>query len=138
MARAYGENYDLPYGGHNYGKQDRTTDCLHGCGCWMGSTMSGGPTGLDPFGECPNNPTDRPRLEGDRDYHCVVERRISGLEKRAHDVVERARQAEALLQAVEPGAVVLAQELATMRQAVAEVKSGLQSLSENAAKIGQP
>jgi len=30
-----------------------TSDCERGCGCWMGSSRSGGPEGIDPFGACP-------------------------------------------------------------------------------------
>lgn len=30
-----------------------TSDCSNGCGCWMGRHRSGGPDGVDPFGECP-------------------------------------------------------------------------------------
>jgi hypothetical protein len=33
-----------------------TVDCAYGCGCWMGPSRSGGPDGLDPFGECPKAP----------------------------------------------------------------------------------
>jgi hypothetical protein len=33
-----------------------TSDCAHKCGCWMGSCRSGGPDGVNPFGECPNAP----------------------------------------------------------------------------------
>ncbi len=33
-----------------------TSDCAHGCGCWMGGSRSGGPDGVDPFGDCPKNP----------------------------------------------------------------------------------
>jgi len=48
-------------GGHFYpGCEDPkdffTSDCKHGCGCWMGSSRSGGPDGVDPFGKCPENP----------------------------------------------------------------------------------
>lgn len=32
-----------------------TSDCEYGCKCWMGQARSGGPPGIDPFGECPNN-----------------------------------------------------------------------------------
>jgi hypothetical protein len=43
--------------GHFYpGAQDEfefTSDCAHGCGAWMGSTRSGAPEGIDPFGRCP-------------------------------------------------------------------------------------
>lgn len=31
-----------------------TSDCSNGCGCWAGPSRSGGPDGIDPFGECPN------------------------------------------------------------------------------------
>lgn len=53
-------------GGHNYpGRPGHdpdnpgecfTSDCANGCGCWAGSSRSGGPAGVDPFGECPNAP----------------------------------------------------------------------------------
>ena len=33
-----------------------TSDCRY-CGCWMGGSRSGGPKGVDPFGDCPGNPT---------------------------------------------------------------------------------
>lgn len=33
-----------------------TSDCSYGCGCWAGPSRSGGPDGVDPFGECPNHP----------------------------------------------------------------------------------
>lgn len=35
------------------GGQFFTSDCANGCGCWMGSSRSGGPDGVDPFGKCP-------------------------------------------------------------------------------------
>lgn len=34
-----------------------TSNCDYGCGCWMGQSRSGGPEGIDPFGECPGNPS---------------------------------------------------------------------------------
>lgn len=30
-----------------------TSDCAYQCGCWAGPLRSGGPDGVDPFGECP-------------------------------------------------------------------------------------
>jgi hypothetical protein len=42
------------YGPHDYGAEDSTQDCTHGCGCWAGPSRSGGP--VDPFGLCPSNP----------------------------------------------------------------------------------
>ena len=41
------------FGSHHY-TMDGTSDCAHGCGCWMGGFASGGP--VDPFGACPRNP----------------------------------------------------------------------------------
>lgn len=45
------------FGNHKYADHDGTSDCKHGCGCWMGPTMSGSPIGVDPFGKCPMNVT---------------------------------------------------------------------------------
>ena len=42
------------FGDHEFGDLDHTSNCVHGCGCWMGLTRSGGP--VNPFGQCPNNP----------------------------------------------------------------------------------
>ena len=43
------------FGSHNFiGMYDFTSDCEHGCGCWMGPSRSGGP--VNPWGACPNNP----------------------------------------------------------------------------------
>ena len=44
------------FGPHRYTSvcYDGTSDCFHGCGCWMGPYRSGGP--VNPFGACPNNP----------------------------------------------------------------------------------
>lgn len=41
------------FGPHSYA-EDGTSDCGYGCGCWMGSSSSGGP--VNPFGCCPHNP----------------------------------------------------------------------------------
>lgn len=48
------------YGSHDYpGCRDEnnfyTSDCAHGCDCWMGGSRSGGPDGVDPFGRCPKH-----------------------------------------------------------------------------------
>lgn len=46
----------IPEGGHNYGKENSSTnDCLFKCGAWMGGSRSGAPDGIDPFGLCPEN-----------------------------------------------------------------------------------
>lgn len=70
------------FGGHKYAT-DGTSNCEHGCGCWMGSSHSGGPVGLDPLGQCPGNPLDGKKREGNIDYGDVVEQRIKSLETRA-------------------------------------------------------
>jgi hypothetical protein len=67
------------FGPHEYADHDGTSDCEHGCGCWMGPARSGGPLGVDPFGICPNNPLDGKRREGKTDYEDVVTQRIDGL-----------------------------------------------------------
>jgi len=78
--------HDKEYGPHEYPEAPhRTSDCKYGCGCSAGPTMSHGPLGLNPFGECPQNPKDGVLLGGDDDYRCVVERRIRHLEKKASE-----------------------------------------------------
>lgn len=44
----------LSHGSHHYPGDDGTSDCSHGCGCWMGPYRSGGP--VNPGGRCPENP----------------------------------------------------------------------------------
>ena len=49
----------MEFGSHDYENFDGTSNCKHGCGCWMGSSRSGGP--VNPFGACPANPvTNKP------------------------------------------------------------------------------
>lgn len=59
------------FGKHDYGDHFGTSDCLHGCECWMGGWGSGGP--IDPFGRCPNNP-------------ISPEQRIEELKDQIHDL----------------------------------------------------
>lgn len=89
-----GYDHSKEYGPHDYAGPGRTNDCKYGCGCWMGPFQSGGPIGLDPFGECPKNPKDHRLLGGDGDLRVVVERRIAGLEKRAATAEARAEELE--------------------------------------------
>ncbi len=110
------------YGKHKYPNSDGTSDCKFGCGCWMGPTRSGGPTGLDPFGKCPKNPKDGELLGGNSDYDYVVTERIRDLESKL-------RVAEKQLKAVRPSKIKLADqvdtlkaELARKNQILAEVK----------------
>lgn len=48
--------WDGSDGGHRYDTRG-TSDCSFGCGCWAGPSRSGGPDGIDPFGNCPKNPS---------------------------------------------------------------------------------
>jgi hypothetical protein len=74
-----GHDYSKKYGGHKY-VEEGTSSCGYGCGCWVGVARSGGPIGVDPFGECPHNPEDKVRIGGTADQEIVVTRRIRALE----------------------------------------------------------
>ncbi len=76
------------YGPHKYADHDGTSDCEFGCGCWAGPARSDGPTGLDPFGRCPNNPVDGKRQPGKNDYEDCVNGRIAKLEKKLYEANE--------------------------------------------------
>src|SRR5437899_339530 len=97
------------YGPHKYNKQERPSHCEYGCGCWTESFRSGGPLGLDPFGTCPNNPTDGKLLGEDKDYEYVVNKRIEDLTLRAYN-------AEGRLKAVSPSQKKLARKLAILQE----------------------
>ena len=74
----------------------------------MGPSNSGGPTGLDPFGTCPNNSKDGKLLGGNADYDYVVTERIRDLSSRLY-------AAEESLKRVSPSKAKLADELASLR-----------------------
>ena len=78
-----GHDNSKEYGSHEYGDKG-TSNCRYECKCWMGPARSGGPIGLDPFGECPNNPKNGERLGGNDDYEIVVTRRIRALESQSY------------------------------------------------------
>lgn len=101
------------YGGHKYANHDGTSDCEHGCGCWMGPARSGGPTGLDPGGTCSRNPKDGKLLGGNADYDYVVTERIQNLSSRLY-------KAESSMRRVSPSKVKLADELASAKAELAE------------------
>jgi hypothetical protein len=67
------------YGGHHYPNEDGTSDCSHGCGCWMGPSRSGGPPNIDPFGKCPCYPLNGERLGDNQDFEEVIRQRITEL-----------------------------------------------------------
>ncbi len=118
MANGHGPK---EYGPHEYADHGGTSDCKHGCGCWMGPTRSGGPTGLDPFGTCPGNPKDGKLLGGSADYDEVVSRRIDRLRTELYAAEQR-------LKRVSPSKTKLAQELA-------ETKAKLAALERRLARI---
>ena len=101
------------YGGHKYADHEGTSECEHGCGCWMGPFRSGGPTGLDPGGTCPKNPKDGEPLGGNADYDNVVNARIQDLSSRMHTAENR-------LKRVRPSKIKLAEELASVKTELAE------------------
>lgn len=101
------------YGGHKYTNHNGTSNCEHGCGCWMGPARSGGPTGLDPGGICPENPKDGKLLGGNDDYDHVVTERIQNLSSRLY-------KAESGLKRVSPSKAKLADELASAKAELAE------------------
>jgi len=109
------------YGNHEYPNQDGTSDCKFGCGCWAGRTSSGGPTGIDPLGTCPQNPVDGHLIGGREDYNYVVTERIRNLEFRVYEAEERLKQ-------VSPSHTELADELAAVKKELAEKRTILADL----------
>lgn len=110
------------YGGHKYADHDRTSDCEYGCGCWMGPTRSGGPTGLDPGGVCPKNPTDGKPLGGTADYDHVVSERISNLERRVY-------RAEDSLRRTKPSKKKLSEDLALAKMELFKANQIIKEIS---------
>lgn len=90
------KKYD-DYGPHKYHEFKRGHGRC-GCGCWWGPVRSGGPTGIDPSGHCPENPLDGQRQAGEHDYEDCVSGRIEKLEKEIEkaqqfiNIVERAKK----------------------------------------------
>jgi len=79
----------------------------------MGPARSGGPVGVDPFGECPGNPKDGNRLSGFGDREVVITRRIRNLEKQLYDTQQ---ELEELREIKKTPKAKLAQDLAVMTQ----------------------
>jgi len=127
-----GHDYSKEYGNHDYGNQVGTCDCKHGCGCWMGPARSGGPLGVDPFGECPGNPKDGKRLGGQADQEIVVTRRIRGLEQKLN---EAEQELQKLLKIKGTPEVKMAEELATVTKERDALKQTLLELGETAKKV---
>lgn len=90
-----GHDYSKEYGPHKYDDDiHHTSDCKNGCGCYMGPAMSGGPAGVDTFGECPKNPKNGRLIGGNADQDVVIERRIRKLESEAYHATQRAEELE--------------------------------------------
>ncbi len=122
-----GHNLSKEYGKHDYGKCEGTCDCIYGCGCWMGSARSGGPLGLDPFGECPGNPKDGIKLLGKDDYEIVVTRRIRRLE---HDLYQTRQELEALKKIRKTPKAQMARRIETLETALIKRKEVLKEISK--------
>jgi translation elongation factor EF-1beta len=82
------------YGEHEYPNPEGTSDCIYGCGCWMGPSRSDGPLGVDPHGLCPNHPLDDGPLRKGIDYEDLVNQRIRALKIEVKRQEERAEKAE--------------------------------------------
>jgi chromosome segregation ATPase len=87
----------------------------------MGPARSGGPTGIDPFGKCPKNPTDGKLLDGNADYDNVVNERIQDLESRLSTAERRLKQ-------ISPSKAKLADRLASAEEELFKKKQALTEL----------
>lgn len=127
-----GHDYGKEYGRHSY-REEGTSDCKYGCGCWAGDANSGGPVGLDPLsGECPNNPKDGKRIGGTADYEIVVTRRIRALEGRMY-VGEQAQEKLGRIKNTPKGK--LAQEVEDLRKKLAEDKKFFEELEKKIPRL---
>lgn len=122
------------YGPHDYDSEG-TSDCKHGCGCWAGPSMSGGPPGLDPLGQhCPNNPINGEMQQGKDDYEDCVNGLIADLRSKLY----KAQQAEKIVeQADEATKVGLVQRLEAAEREVAKLKRALTSIRDSVGKIAR-
>lgn len=103
------------YGPHQYPGRDGTLDCVFGCGCWMGPTRSGGPTGLDPFGKCPGNPLDGEKGNGNADYDRVITQRIRDLESENYQLKKD-------LEHFKPGKEELVEKIKDLQNTIGDLK----------------
>jgi len=126
MATGYSGN---EYGPHEYEDRDGTSDCRHGCGCWMGPSRSGGPSGLDPGGACPKNLVKGVFLGSfEEDCQEVILQRITRAERRASEAERKLK--DAAPGALQLGAKVRKQdiELARINKAVSDARDILKAL----------
>ncbi|MFA6227215.1 MAG: hypothetical protein WC631_01940 [Candidatus Paceibacterota bacterium] len=119
---------DKKYGPHKYADHGGTSDCEHKCGCWMGPSRSGGPVGINPFGQCPGNPLDGQKLGGKEDYELVVDQRIADLEQRVW-------KAEEALKKVRPSKKKIVDELEQAKKKLAEAKELIEDWQKKAAEL---
>ena len=125
------KSYD-DYGPHEYADHDGTSDCQHGCGCWVGPARSGGPTGISPFGHCPNNPLDNQKQSGNNDYEDCVNGRIQKLESELHKAKQFVRLVE---QARKRTKIDLIKRLEQAENRVANLKDILKAIQNYAERI---
>ncbi len=125
-----GHDYNKEYGTHQYDDDvHHTSDCKHKCGCWMGPARSGGPAGVDPFGECPKNPKDGKLLGGNADQDVVIERRIRRLETKAYGAEQRAETLEKINGKKK---IELYHDLEAAKEEIERLKKILTEISEKA------
>jgi hypothetical protein len=125
-----GHDYSKEYGPHKYDDDiHHTSDCKFKCGCWMGPARSGGPAGVDPFGECPGNPKDGELVGGSADQDIVIERRIKRLETSAYTAEERAKELEEINSKKK---IQLHRDLKEAEKEIAGLKKTLVEISEKA------
>lgn len=121
-----GHDYTKRYGSHKYDGGDGTGHCK--CGAWMGDARSDAPIGVDPFGECPENPLDGGPT-GTAGHEIVVKRRIMALVQRVHEA-EKALKAEEgssrLLDLIKPEALKIKVELDMANRIITELSEKLE------------
>lgn len=127
-----GHDYSKEYGKHDYGKCEGTSDCEYGCGCWMGPARSGGPIGVDPFGECPNNPKDGKRLGGQADHEVVVTRRIRALESKLYNTEQELTELRKIKNTTK---AKMAQRIEVLEESLEKRNKLLKEISDRLAKI---
>ena len=123
------------YGGHQY-SEGHTGRCS--CGCRMQRHSSSGPIGVDPFGNCPDNPKDKQRQAENHDYADLVNGRMAHLElrlKEASGAVKIVEQAEKstnidLVRQLEKSC----QDIASLKMVLHQLESKLSEASSLIAK----
>jgi predicted nucleic acid-binding Zn-ribbon protein len=101
----------------------------------MESTHSGGPIGLDPFGECPNNPTDEKQSGKGVDHEIVVERRMIKYQHVISTLQAENTELKKKLKDVEPSKEELASTNNTLKSVLEETRRDFTKIEETLKKI---